>query len=311
MSPPEEHSSSDEDDSSVSSFESASSFSLERELKIISKTVNRLDKFQPETTAEGKIILKKGRMKKTDFSDIASSLVEICKQNKRIIERLSILQAESSIVRQRLEAGPSTGSPSSDPSGESNPNQSITNPGAAPQITEKQATSIDSRLDQVEQNSLREYSKVDGEVVQEIIKKFDAQKKKTPFKTLFISTVNQLIPDAIAEENIDSVIIAGREKKHLKVKFSSHTEKLRIIRRVKSVKPMNFFISDYLTRNRSVLFYRLRNLSKQCDKIQSVYVYGGNICSRVQNNPKIFYINSAFNLDHFTTHICAIDGDIS
>jgi hypothetical protein len=67
-----------------------------------------------------------------------------------------------------------------------------------------------------------------------------------------VAEVNKLQANAINEEEIVSIGIVGKEKKHLKVKTTSTAEKIKVITLIK--KPENFSVSEYLTKPRYLIY---------------------------------------------------------
>jgi len=138
-----------------------------------------------------------------------------------------------------------------------------------------------------------------------LISKFEKKSAEENFslKSSLVQAINDVQEDSITEENIKSVTIVGKERKHLKVELSKG--KISLIKSIKSAKPANLFVNDYLTKSRSHLLYRLRSLRREhASKFDSVYVYSGSVCCRLVNDrSKIIYINNSATLDQLAASI--------
>jgi len=95
----------------------------------------------------------------------------------------------------------------------------------------------------------------------------------------------------VDEGDLASVSIKGNDLKHIRVEFVDRKRKIEVLRAVKNIKPNNVFLSDYLTRTRANLFFRLRQM-KRDNKINAVFVRNGNILCRIDGSTKVEVVNN-------------------
>lgn len=114
-------------------------------------------------------------------------------------------------------------------------------------------------------------------------------------RRLVSERLNQICDDGL-DADVASVHVIGNEKKHLKVFFSSKNQRDSVLKVVKKKKPEDMFISEYLTRTRSQLFYQIRCLKKVNFSIEHVYVRNGGIVCKVVGSDKHVIVSSD---DHF------------
>lgn len=312
-------------DDSVSSNTPIEENSLQQELKLISDTVARLENFKPETTA------KHGRpktAKNADLQIVIKTIGKICKLNERILDELLELKKENNelksittenksyrdaILKQLPISTTTSNSTSTTPTA---PTTTANSSNKTPDDINNN-TNLCNRIDIIEQEALRNYLKLEGTVCDQIISAVNepspdlptnentTREPKPNLKTTIVNTLNKIRPNFIQPENIDSVVIAGKLKKHLKIKTTSSSKKIDIIKLFKQEKPTNIYAQEYLTKNRSELLYKLRTLKKSNpSKISSVYSYNGSICARLPSDTnKIHYINNSTSYDNFLTNI--------
>ena len=104
-------------------------------------------------------------------------------------------------------------------------------------------------------------------------------------KKSFIETIKNSCKYSIQESEISSAVIRGREnKKHVKVELVSKSSKTELLRAIRTVKPKDLYINDYLTTKRSKLFFDLRQLKKVTPKLKSVFPWNGSIKCRLEND---------------------------
>jgi len=125
--------------------------------------------------------------------------------------------------------------------------------------------------------------------------KFISEVQSPNFKEEISKIINNIQPHSIRPEDIVSATIAGKVKKHIKIKTSSATKKTEIIKLFKKNKPIDIYAQEYLTKHRAELLFKLRGLRKSNPtKITSVYTYNGNICTRLSIDiDKIHNVNSS------------------
>jgi hypothetical protein len=153
--------------------------------------------------------------------------------------------------------------------------------------TDNGASSSDSyltdRLDKLEQESLRQTLLFQGPVVNRAIDG-EADKKKISEKVVDI--VNSFNVNNITMDHIVSVSLMGREVKMVKVCFSSLNSAKQILLSAKREKPNNVFVTEFLTKYRSTLFFKLRQLKKKFSVITAAYIREGNIYYKLDSSTR-------------------------
>ena len=99
-----------------------------------------------------------------------------------------------------------------------------------------------------------------------------------------IDQLNAVADNNIGDADIQHVSIHGKDKKHIKIAFSTKHIKTALLQAVKRDRPTGIFVSDYLTKFRSALFFKLRMAKKDNVDIVATYTVNGNIYARVANN---------------------------
>lgn len=280
-------------DSSVDSVDITAPESLQSELKLITDTVNRLKNFKPETTALSDARKARGRPKKSSPDEVLEVLDRICKLNIKIVSKLDLIEEENRALKEKI-----TGTTTREAS-----IVSATDTPPATVIGKDKIDSLDSRLDQIEQNSLSDVLKIDGESCGDIIESFSSSETKEypALKLKVVELINGVEVGTIVPHEIVNVSIVGNLRKHLKVKLSSSSTRIKILKLFKNKKPDNLYTSDYLTRPRAKLLHDVRNLKKSHpDKISSAYVFNGNVCCKLVANNKIHYINNTASFQNFS-----------
>ena len=107
----------------------------------------------------------------------------------------------------------------------------------------------------------------------------------------------------LQDSDISSVNIIGREKKFLKVTLISKYQRDKVLRFIKSRKPKDFYVAEFLTKNRSKLFFRARALRRENECVESVYTRDGAIYCKVANRERPFYIT---NDEHFQAFLSTV-----
>lgn len=148
----------------------------------------------------------------------------------------------------------------------------------------KNVKKLDNKIDEIEQNSLSNYASIQGVAVDTLIETTTDNNSRynlAAIKSAVVSEFKSFMPDEIDESEITSIAVIGREKKLLKVKFSSVTLKNNILHGARLTKPANFYVNEYLTKKRSTLLYNLRCLRKKYDQISAVYSKNGNVYYKI------------------------------
>ena len=139
--------------------------------------MKRLTNFQPELTKEGK--KKSGRPKgasRKDITLLSTSIADLCSLNRRILARLEGVEEENRKLQDQINnnahQSPSysdivKNSVSNSAQGGNSDHQSHTN-----------FSSIDGRLDRVEQDSLENFVKIDGKAPLELVSKISERSSR-------------------------------------------------------------------------------------------------------------------------------------
>lgn len=154
---------------------------------------------------------------------------------------------------------------------------------------------LSSKLDQLEQDSLCSVLSVRGQAVDKLLSEKTnntnnsqgvrpkdgnfsyppPEKSSHHVKELsvkLLSTVADVTPGDVSD-----VVVVGTEKKHLKITFSTRQRKQYVLHEMKTKKPSDIFASEYLTKRRSALFYKMRCMKKRFSKISAVYIRYGSV----------------------------------
>lgn len=294
--------SSDSDTSSIASESQASAIdSLQSELKEITK---QLQNFSPEKKKN-----KVGRpaKQKTPASQKSDSLHNLCTLVGRIVTQLDNVLTENKDLKTRLDRIEASDCGQVDDNGTG---RGVTVNNSYASITANNSVPVsgaihqfDTRIDIIDQESLSTTLKLDGSLIKNKIEAYanDTEKDRSKFNQTVIQTVNLVQPGLLVQEDVASINIVGRENKHIKVKLTSHEKKITLLKTFKLLKPTDFYISQYLTRNRSYSLFKLKNLKRNSDKVERVYSYNGSICCKLLNNNKIFHLNNPELIDNFIT----------
>ena len=269
---------------------------LRSEAEKIAAAVKNLKNYQPTT------IKKVGRPKKnssptknqpTNPDPIQAILSSIVQFQNNLLDRISSIDNRNQQLNKQLSTLQKTSN------SRHNSNQplysAIASTGTQP--SEPHIQTINTKLDQIEQSSLEKVVKLDGEEAAKLaekIKKRELNDAKGRVVELLRTVEGELTEDCVA-----SVKAIGGEKKHLKVTLKDFKNKRILFKKFKTEKPSNFYISEYLTKNRALLFFKLKQLKKLDPKLKSVYTFNGNICAKVEGSDKFHYINTIANLNHF------------
>ena len=85
----------------------------------------------------------------------------------------------------------------------------------------------------------------------------------------------------------------GREKKAIKVVCSNQTSRNHLLRQARQKRPNGIFLSEFLTKEKLSLFYRLRQLKRQHPgRIKSVFTRSGNVFYRLSDSERIKQVSS-------------------
>lgn len=276
--------------------------SLQAELSKITSIVKQLDDFKPEV--KKKVGRPKARPSTTqpDTNTIPNTLISFCTLAQKILLQLNTVHEENNSLKSRitkLEATSGTNSKENIATGRAFAAVVAGKSVPAP----KAINQIDARLDQVEQLSLSTILKLDGELIAKKIEKHNSKDPKDHIKFTkdIIEEINKAGNNLVKEEEVTNVSIVGKDKKHLKVNVVTSEIKIKILKTFKLNKPVDFYASQYLTRNRVSSLFRLRSIKRGNPRVESVYSYSGNICCKLSNVDQIFYLNNSIAIDNFVS----------
>lgn len=287
--------------------ESQHSNSLEADLASITKLVEQLDQFKPEL--KKKVGRPKSQPEKNtnplpyDIS-VPSILNSICSLGHNILKHLNSIKKENNTLRSRLDI---LESKSEHPSPNPDPETSVHSYAAVVAgkhlSAPKAINEIDTRLDQIEQKSLDTTIKLDGDFITTKIASYNNNEtgNHSVLTRLVVGEINNIVPNILTEKEVVSVSVVGRERKHFKVKLTENLAKIKILKSFKEKKPLHFYISQYLTKNRSFALYRLKKLKKNNEDIDSAYCYGGSVCCKLSGGDQRFTLNNSVAIDKFVS----------
>lgn len=169
------------------------------------------------------------------------------------------------------------------------------------------------RLESLEQESLANVVSCNGEEVTAVIDDGgdETDSNVLTLKTRFRNKLKDVCNLSVPETDIISVTVRGNTVRHLKVEFASKSSKLDVIRAVRNLKPNNFFISDYLTRTRSNLYYRIRQLKKTNAALTSVFSRNGIIMCKFDGSAKMDSVSCERDFVALETKLCGPRSDVA
>jgi len=294
----------------VSDTESTSSFSvgdvdndLKSELHSIIEIVKQLDDFKPEVRRRPGRPKANPETPSTKQQSLSTPLFSLCNLTNKILCKLEKVQEENTHLKTLVESLQLT-------VGISEPylaveeelqGSNIRSYASVTKTTTKSISKIDSRLDQIEQDSLSTTLRLGGDFISNKINNFnkEATKNHQSFNKSVITDINKISQNLLAEEDVDYITIVGKEKKHLKVKLTSSDSKINILKSFKSRKPKDFFASQYLSKSRAWALFKLKKIKTLNPQLKSVYCYSGSICCQLVDSDKIFHLNNSLSINQF------------
>ena len=133
-----------------------------------------------------------------------------------------------------------------------------------------------------------------GHKVNEIISQSEINTEDVKFKikeylaSIFDQNDKYLIDD------IGDVKIYGRNLKFLRLQLSSAINKKKFIIGIKTLRPDQIFVSEFLIQSRLKLFHQLRLFAKENkDKIEQVFTRNGNIFYKDAKTKQISFVSSS------------------
>lgn len=295
-----------------------SSVSLRDEMQRINDLLSSIKKNCPEKKST-RIAAKKNILTSPQ-SDQIPKIVEyldaIFALNMKIVDEIDALNTENKELRQYMErpspvtsyaavagAGAlSVGSSSSvhDLSG----GQVTAVPSARQQVPSVELKDINLRIDSLEQESLNSILVLRGPAIDKLVEPVDGEPaageqahgepRIIPAPSNIKEKTYHLLRSTVADlskEEISTVIIQGKNSKHLKVTCTTQNSKVFLLSTLKRLKPQGIFANEYLTKQRSLLLYKLRCLKKRFPQVRSVYSRSGVVCYRLSDNNKPTVVN--------------------
>ena len=151
----------------------------------------------------------------------------------------------------------------------------------------KQNEEIELRLDNIKQRSLSSVLTCSGEVIDEIC---DAAGNNRDLITKFTDKVSPSLP-VINRSDIVKITPVGRDKKVLKIVCASNKIKNNILKTARERKLPNIYFSEFLTKYRYTLYYKLRQLKKtNIGLIHSTYTRDGNLFCKLVGDSRFYII---------------------
>ena len=93
------------------------------------------------------------------------------------------------------------------------------------------------------------------------------------------------LDNSINEIDLQNVYIFGKNRKGIIIECSSSFIKIKLLKLIKSLKPDDLYLSEFLTARRYKLFQRVKNVKKENPSIiRSVYIRQGNIYYRLHSD---------------------------
>lgn len=279
-------------DSSAQSSSSLSTEALRRELKSIADASSFLHSFKPESTSKAKV----GRPSKKpkELQDFGKTLSQLFNFNHKILDLLERVQQDN--LQLKGEVHSSYASITATNSKQVDSQLTASSNSNSPRLD-----SLDSRIDLIEQKALSNHIKLEGDLCQPFISDYIASSPKNVdlLKCNISSEINKVKPDLLQAGEIESVHVIGNDKKHLKIRLTNTTSRISILKAFKTQKPSNIFISEYLTKTRANLYYKLRATKRLNPKIKAAYIFGGSICCKTTEDDKVHQLNTVDSLDKF------------
>lgn len=296
--------------------ENLSTTSISKEVSEVEQTIKFLKDFKPEFKK------KPGRKKRNQESvnedetgentviSCLDSLLILC---KKILSRVACLEKKSSTVLP--ESNPIRTYSAAVSGSTSRTSHSSTSEAPGSGCMTERFVEYSDRLDQIEQDSFSDTIKIQGQDCHRIISEVSVPQpgsSTTPstaetgrkidyvkLKESLASTLDKIVPGVSADNFCDIKLVGRSNIKHIKIKLSSPSLKSVVLSAFKTKKPSDISAYEYLTRNRSQILYKLRNLRGSNNKIKSVYSFSGNVCCKLHNHNKIFTLNTASSYDRF------------
>ena len=158
----------------------------------------------------------------------------------------------------------------------------------------KIVNNLENKISKLEQNAVNNYIIMQGHKVNEIISQSEINNEdvKLKIKEYLASIFDQ--NDKYLIDDIGDVKIYGRNLKFLRLQLSSAINKKKFIIGIKTLRPDQIFVSEFLVLLRLKLFHQLRLFAKENkDKIEQVFTRNGNIFYKDAKTKQISFVSSS------------------
>ena len=156
---------------------------------------------------------------------------------------------------------------------------------------------IHLKIDAIEQKNNSNILLCAGDIANDII---NLNESNSNLKSNFIEKVKKIIP-AVTATDVERVYTFGKNKKTLKVIWSSTVTRNNFLSEIKKLKPTNIYFSEFLTTYRNKLFYELRQLRRKYPtKITAAYTREGNIYFKSSTNNKFNIVRTTQDILNLT-----------
>lgn len=158
---------------------------------------------------------------------------------------------------------------------------------SAPQVQSNiQSEDIELKFDYLEQQGHSNVLMCTGDIISKAL----SDTNITSLREFIFAELKQNIYPNIQINDIARVNNFGKNKKSLKIIFSSEFIKIKILHSVRQKKPQNIYFYEFLTSFRSNLYYELRQLKRKYpDKICAAYTRNGSIFYKLSSENNKYY----------------------
>ena len=166
-----------------------------------------------------------------------------------------------------------------------------------------QMSIVTKRIDVLEQEAISCFVLLQGPRIEKLITDSSSQNSDTrevstgatvsSIKQSTLNFISSLTGKDSSLYNINNVSVYGKNRKSLQIKCSTRENRNEFIIDVKRKRPAEVFASEFLTKNRSELLYKLRLLKRRFSpqKISAVYTRNGIIMYKLPDNERSFVVN--------------------
>lgn len=266
---------------------------LQNDVSDVQKMVNFLTNYNPKKKRAGRPSKKPVDPVPTSDVNMDNELIKcidkINHMNTKIVKLLCNIVNDQKSLRKRVEKleEKKTGD-----------SQSKT----PPVIASAPLVQLGHKVDSLEQGALRNVLMCQGVCVDSLIGENSDESGRPKHEDLKLGLVNKfntISPGSVNVSDISQVGVLGDERKHLKIMCATNDVKKKIITMIKGNRPDGIYVSDYLTKQRASIFYKMRCLKKESDRVQSVFTRDGIVVCRLVGVTKLTFISSEEDLLKF------------